>query len=82
MIHKIIYFGPLQRLMSTTRPILKRHQLRQGEDLTKVVLDESCSFDHDDPILQGLDPRDEPLLANSVELQKIENSKRNETNGV
>eukprot|EP00105_Crassostrea_gigas_P008444 XP_011423014.1 PREDICTED: sodium- and chloride-dependent taurine transporter-like isoform X2 [Crassostrea gigas] len=71
-----------QRLLSTTRPILKRHQLRQGEDLTKVVLDESCSFDPDDPILQGLDPRDEPLLANSVELQKIENSKRNETNGV
>jgi len=70
-----------QRLMLTTKPILKRHQLRQGEDLSKVILDESGSFDPDAPSLEGVQARDEPLLANSVELQKMENL-RNGTNSV
>ncbi|XP_056010496.1 sodium- and chloride-dependent taurine transporter-like isoform X1 [Ostrea edulis] len=76
-----------QRLMITTRPILKRHQLRQGEDLSKVFLDESGSFEpgamtsHDDIV------PNEPLLANSVELQKLQNQQKlqneqNETDNV
>ena len=38
----IIYF---QRLRESIKPILKKHQLKPGQDLSKVNLDEDNWFD-------------------------------------
>jgi hypothetical protein len=62
--------------MITTRPILKRHQLRQGEDLSKIFLDESGSFEPGAVTSDDDMGRNEPLLANSVELQKLQNEQK------
>ncbi|XP_061163853.1 sodium- and chloride-dependent taurine transporter-like isoform X2 [Saccostrea echinata] len=69
-----------QRLMLTTRPILRRHQLRQGEDLSKIHLDESDFAVPGAPAVEDDCSRDEPLLANSVELQKLQNQQNGENN--
>lgn len=64
-----------QRFLATTKPILRRHQLREGEDLSKIILVDDRYSETESQSLERNDILEPPsyqqaLLGASVEFQK------------
>lgn len=64
-----------ERFLATTKPVLRRHQLREGEDLSKIILLDDTLSETESQSLERNDIIEPPsyqqaLLGASVELKK------------